>query len=181
MYWWRLLLELRLLLLSTAYSVSGSSRLVLGAAALLEPSFKIPGPRSRSQGQVFASGDPTELPLGLAHLGFTFRLLAQQTILVAGRLVPGPQFKFLSTTQPELGTPSPVPGADSLPGPLINILEPLAYLLGLLTYLVRDIHEAYRTDGDMICETHMVYMVRSPGREEATFSLLPRANVLYLE
>jgi hypothetical protein len=50
--------------------------LVLGAVALLEPSLKIPSPRSRSQGQVFASGDPTGLPLGLAHFGFTSRLLA---------------------------------------------------------------------------------------------------------
>ena len=40
---------------------------------------------------------------------------------------------------------------------------------------VRDIHEAYRTDGDMICGTHMVYM-GSPEREEATFLLLPRAT-----
>jgi hypothetical protein len=39
MYWWRLLLELRLPLLSTAYSVSGSPGLVLGAVALLWPSF----------------------------------------------------------------------------------------------------------------------------------------------
>jgi hypothetical protein len=31
---------------------------------------------------------------------------------------------------------APVPGADSLPGPFINILEPLAYLLGLLIYLL---------------------------------------------
>ena len=76
MYWWRILLELRLLLLSTAYSVSGSPGLVLGADALLKPSFKIPGPRSRSQGQLFASGDPTGIPLGLAHLGSTCRLLA---------------------------------------------------------------------------------------------------------
>ena len=40
----------------------------------------------------------------------------QQIILVAGRLVLGPQFKFLSTTQPELGMHSPAPGADSLLG-----------------------------------------------------------------
>jgi hypothetical protein len=76
MYWWRLLLELRLPLLSTAYSVSGSPELVLRAAALLEPSFKIPGPRSRSQGQLCASGARTGLSLGPAHLGFTCRLLA---------------------------------------------------------------------------------------------------------
>ena len=51
---------------------------------------------------------------------------------ITGRLVPGPQFKFLSKTQQELGLHSPAPGADSLLGPLINILEPLTYLLGLL-------------------------------------------------
>jgi hypothetical protein len=39
MYWRKLLLGLRLLLLSTAYSLSGSPGLVLGAVALLEPSF----------------------------------------------------------------------------------------------------------------------------------------------
>jgi hypothetical protein len=31
---------------------------------------------------------------------------------------------------------------------------------------VRDIHEAYRMFGEMICGTHMVHM-GSPGREEA--------------
>jgi hypothetical protein len=122
--------ELRLLLPSTTYSVSGSPGPVLGAAVLSEPSFKILGPRSRSQGQGFASGDPTELPLGLAHLEFTCRLLAQQTILVAGRLVLGPQCKFLLTAQPELKLQSPALGADSFLGPLINFLEPSAYLLG---------------------------------------------------
>jgi hypothetical protein len=136
MYWWRLLLGLRLPFPSTAYSVLGSPELVLGAAALPEPSFKIPGPRSRSQGQIFASGDPTGLPLGPAHLGFTCELLAQQTILVAGRLAPGPHFKFLSTTQPELGMHSPAPGADSLLGLLINFLVPSGYLLGLLIFLL---------------------------------------------
>jgi hypothetical protein len=89
MYWWRLLLELRVLLLSTAYSVSGSPGLVLGAAALLEPSFKIPGPRSRSQGQAFASGDPTGIPLGPAHLGFTCRLLAPADDLLREDWSPG--------------------------------------------------------------------------------------------
>ena len=133
MYWWRILLELRLLLLSTAYSVSGSPGLVLGADALLKPSFKIPGPRSRSQGQLFASGDPTGIPLGLAHLGSTCRLLAPADY---GKTGPRTSVKFLSTTQPELGTHSLAPGADSLLGPLINILEPLAYLLGLLAYLL---------------------------------------------
>jgi hypothetical protein len=39
MYWWKLLLGLRLLVLSTAYPVLGSPGLVLGAVALLEPSF----------------------------------------------------------------------------------------------------------------------------------------------
>jgi hypothetical protein len=116
--------------------VSGSPGLVLGAVALLEPSFQILGPRSKSQGQVFAFEDLTELPLGLAHLRFTCRLLAQQTILVAGRLAPRPQFKFLSTTQPELGMHSPAPGADSLLGLLINFLDPSGHLLGLLAYFL---------------------------------------------
>ena len=40
----------------------------------------------------------------------------RQIILVAGRLVPGPQFKSLSTTQPALGMQAPAPGADSLLG-----------------------------------------------------------------
>ena len=57
--------------------------------------------------------------------------------------------------RPSPGAPEPFPGA---PDPS-----------------VRDIHEAYRTDGDMICGTHMLYM-GSPEREEATFSLLPRAT-----
>jgi hypothetical protein len=41
--------------------------------------------------------------------------------------------------------------------------------------VARDIPEAYKTDGDMVCGTHMVYM-SSPEREEATFLLLPRAT-----
>lgn len=43
--------------------------------------------------------------------------------------------------------------------------------MGLVLTLtcVRDIHEAYRIIGDMICWTHMVYM-SSPEREEACLS-----------
>jgi hypothetical protein len=78
------------------------------------PSFKIPGPRSRSQGQAFAFGDPIGLPLGLAHFGFMCRLWPQQIILVAGKLVLGPQFKFLSTTQPEPGIQSLAPGLSGI-------------------------------------------------------------------
>ena len=44
MCWRNLLLELQVLFLSTTYSVLGSSEPVPGAAALLERSFKIPGP-----------------------------------------------------------------------------------------------------------------------------------------
>lgn len=88
MYWWRLLLELRLLLLSTAYSGLGPLGSVLGAVALLEPSFKIPRPRSRFQGQVLASGDPTGLPLGLAHFGFMCRLLAPADYFCCGQTGP---------------------------------------------------------------------------------------------
>jgi hypothetical protein len=43
---------------------------------------------SRSQGQVFASGDPTGLPLGLAHLGFTCRLLAPAGFSCCGKTGP---------------------------------------------------------------------------------------------
>jgi hypothetical protein len=116
MYWWRLLLELRLLLLSTAYSGLGPLGSVLGAAALPEPSFKIPGPRSRSQGQVLASGDPTVLPLGLAHFELTCRLLALADYSYCGKTGPRPQIMSLSTTRSELGVHSPAPGPDSLLG-----------------------------------------------------------------
>ena len=76
-------------------------------------------------------------------------------ILVAGRLVLGPQFKFLSTTQPELGMHSPVPGADSL-------LGLLAYLQGY-TWSLRD---RWRYD---LCGIQMVH-VGSPERKKACLS-----------
>ena len=114
------------------YYILGFGIVCAGPGSCRAPRALVLDPRARILLPGIQLGYPWDWHTLDSRVGFC----PQQIILVAGRLVPGPQFKFLSTTQPELGMQAPASGADSLLGLLFNILEPLAYLLEPLAYLL---------------------------------------------
>jgi hypothetical protein len=136
MQWWRLLLELRLLLLSTAYSGWGPR---INPGSCRAPRTLILDPKARFCFRVSNWVTP-----GTGILRIHVQTLAPAHCFCCGKTGPGPHSMFLLTTQPEPRIHSPAPGAESLPG--------------LLASLVRVIHEACRMAGDMICAGFTWYM-----------------------
>lgn len=104
------------------YGVLGVGTFRISPGSCCAPRALILDPRARFLLPGIQLGYPWDWHTLDSRVGFWL----QQIILVAVKLVPGPQFKFLSTTQPELETQSPAPGADSLLGLLAYLLDPLA-------------------------------------------------------
>lgn len=107
------------------YDILGFGIVWAGPGSCRAPRAFVENPRARFLLSGVQLGYPWDWHTLDSRVGFW----PQQSIFIAGRLIPGPQVKFLSTTQPELGMQSPAPGADSHLGLLINFLEPLAYFL----------------------------------------------------
>ena len=84
MYWWRLLLELRLLLLS--YGVLGVGTFRISPRSCRAPRAFVQDPRAR----IYLPGIQAEYPWDWHTLDSRVGFCPQQIILVAGRLAPGP-------------------------------------------------------------------------------------------